>query len=106
MNNHLHRTFRRGLSFALSAVALSLVPLAGAATFTIRPSSISNTYSGAITLQISGLTNAETVLVERFLDLNSNGVVDVTDLLVQGFKDTGGQVTSFAGIRDINVPGD
>ncbi|HXT42344.1 MAG TPA: hypothetical protein VN887_20215, partial [Candidatus Angelobacter sp.] len=106
MNKHLHRIFGRGLSIALSAVALSLVPLADAATFTINPSSISNTYSGSITLQITGLTNGETVLVERFLDLNNNGVVDVADLLVQSFKDTEGQVTSFDGIRDVNVPGD
>ena len=51
---------------------------------TVSPSAISNTYSGQITNQVTGLTNGETVLVERFLDANTNGLVDAGELLVQG----------------------
>ncbi len=73
---------------------------------TVSPSSVSNTYSGQITLQITGLTNGETVLIERFLDANSNGTNDAGELLVQSFKVTDGQVTAFGGVRDVNIPGD
>ncbi|PYK98323.1 MAG: hypothetical protein DME19_12955 [Verrucomicrobia bacterium] len=98
--------FRRGWFFLLICASFLLPPVARAAVgFTVSPSSLSNTYSGQITLQISGLTNGETVLVERFLDVNRNGI-DPGDLLVQSFKVTDGQVTAFGGIRDVNVPGD
>jgi len=66
---------------------------------TASPTSISNTYPGSVTLQISGLTNGETVLIERFLDANGNGTVDVGELLVQSFKVTDGQVTAFRAMR-------
>jgi glycogen synthase len=44
-------------------------------TFSVTPSTVSNTYSGTITLQIGGLTN-KTVVIQKFLDLNTNGVVN------------------------------
>src|SRR5674476_928893 len=62
-----------------------------AVTFTITPSAVSNTYSGLITLSIGGLTNTETVVVQKFLDLNTNGVIDDGDLMVQQFNLTDGQ---------------
>ena len=89
--------------------ALLICGLAGAshaATLSISPASISNSYSGNLTLQISGLTNGETVLIERFLDLNTNGIIDATEPLVQSFKLTDGQVTSIGGVRNGNIPGD
>ena len=105
MKNCLH-TLICYSAFLVSAASNLLPPDASAAGLTVGPTSISNTYSGSITLQITGLTNGETVLVERFLDLNNSGSVDAGDLLVQSFKVTDGQVTAFGGIRDINVPGD
>ena len=57
-----------------------------AATFSVSPSTISNTYPGVITLQVTGLTNGETVVVQKFLDANTNGVIDAGDLLVQQFN--------------------
>src|SRR5205807_933628 len=63
-------------------------------------------YSGTITLQIGGLANGETVLVERFDDVNSNGSIDSAEPLVQSFRVTDGQVTSIGGVRNGNVPGD
>ena len=89
--------------------ALLICGLAGAshaATLSISPASISNSYSGNLTLQISGLTNGATVLIERFLDLNTNGIIDATEPLVQSFKLTDGQVTSIGGVRNGNIPGD
>ena len=58
---------------------------AAAVTFTNAPKVMSNTYSGFITLTIGGLTNAEKVVVQKFLDANTNGIIDATDLLVQQF---------------------
>jgi hypothetical protein len=77
-----------------------------AVTFTITPSVVSNTYSGLITLSIGGLTNTETVVVQKFLDLNTNGVIDGTDWLVQQFTLQDGTNFVIGGVTNFNVPGD
>jgi len=74
--------------------------------FTLSPASVSNTYGGTITLQVTGLTNAETVVVQKFLDANTNGIIDGVDLLVQQFNLTDGQASVIGGVTNINVPGD
>src|SRR5512140_2320135 len=95
-----------------ATISLALAVLAGvpghsaAATISITPSTVSNLYAGNITLQISGLTNGETVLVERFLDLNVNGAIDAGEPLVQSFRLTDGRVSSIGGVRNGNIPGD
>ena len=76
-------------------------------TFNITPSAVSNTYSGVITLQIGNLTAGDTVVVQKFLDSNTNGIVDAGDLLVQQFNLTDGQAGMvIGGVTNINVPGD
>jgi len=91
----------------LIRILLACLPgLASAASFSLSPGSISNSYPGNITLQIAGLTNGETVLVERFLDLNANGVLDAGEPLVESFRLTDGQVTAIGGVRNANIPGD
>ena len=80
--------------------------LAATATFTNTPTVISNTYPGPITLQVGGLDPGETVVIQEFLDLNTNGVIDATDLLVQQFQLTDGQASTIGGIVNSNVPGD
>jgi hypothetical protein len=96
----------------LCPVALSLLSLAGlatpglAATLSVTPSACSNLYAGDLTFQITGLTNGETVLIQRYLDLNTNGIIDGNDTMVQSFLLTDGQVTSIAGVRNGNIPGD
>ncbi len=94
-----------------SAFALALVAgfsqIASAVTFNITPSAVSNTYDGTITLQVSGLTSGDTVVVQDFLDLNTNGVIDSTDMLAQQFNLTDGQAGMvIGGVTNINVPGD
>jgi hypothetical protein len=81
-----------------------------AVTVNVTPSAVSNTYSGFITLQVAGLTNGETVVVQKFLDLNTNGVIDAGDWLVQQFNLTNLQpgmvIGGVGGIVNSNVPGD
>src|SRR5450759_1135185 len=77
-----------------------------AVTFTNTPSAVSNTYSGLITLSIGGLTNTETVVVQKLLDLNTNGVIDGTDWLVQQFALQDGTNFVIGGVTNFNVPGD
>jgi hypothetical protein len=90
--------------FLVAALAFGLK--SQAAGLTVTPGSVSNTYAGQITLQVTGLTNGETVLLERFLDVNTNGVIDTNDWLVSSSVLTDGQVTSFGGVRNANIPGD
>ncbi len=74
--------------------------------FTVTPAAVSNTYSGKITLLITGLTNTETVVVQKFLDLNTNGIIDGTDWLVQQFTLQDGTNFVIGGVTNFNVPGD
>src|SRR5215212_3192437 len=71
------------------AMILGLVGISGAingATLSIAPSSTSNTYSGVLTLQIAGVTNGEQVVIERYLDLNTNSVLDAGEPLLDTFR--------------------
>ena len=95
----------RGLLLAWLTVLTQSV-LAVTATFTNTPTAVSNTYSGIITLQIGGLTNTETVVVQKFMDLNTNGVIDGGDQLVQQFNLTDGTNSVIGGLTNFNVPGD
>src|SRR5208337_1044920 len=92
----------------LAVVQLLLCPtLHAAVTFTVTPTVVSNTYNGVIKLQVKGLTTGETVVVQEFMDLNGNGVIDAGDWLVQQFQLTDGQAGMvIGGIVNSNVPGD
>ena len=78
----------------------------GAVTFSISPSTVSIAYSGTITLQVAGLTNTESVVIQKFLDANTNGTVDAADSLVQQFQLKDGQASVIRGVTNLNVPGD
>jgi hypothetical protein len=93
---------------AAFALGLSLCRTSAAtASFTVTPSTVSNTYSGFITLQVAGLNSGETVVVQKFIDLNTNGVIDGSDWLVQQFQLTDGQAGMvIGGIVNSNAPGD
>ena len=77
-----------------------------AVTFTVSPSVTSNTYVGAITMQINGLTNGEPVFVDHFVDLNGNGVVDTNDYMFGRYFMVDGQRSVIGGVTNMNVPGD
>ena len=65
---------------------VNIVNISTNVTFTNFPAVVSNTYSGVITLQINGLIDGITnVLVQKYLDANTNGIIDSGDLLVQQF---------------------
>jgi hypothetical protein len=92
---------------ALPAVLFLCQTLPAAVTFTVTPSAVSNTYTGQITLLVSGLSAGSTVVVQKFLDLNTNGLIDGSDWLVQQFNMTDGQAgMAFGGVTNFNVPGD
>src|SRR5665213_109515 len=79
----------------------------GAVNFTVTPAAISNTYIGPITMLISNIPTGDTVVVQKFGDVNANGVIDAGDLLVQQFNLTDGQAGMvIGGVTNINVPGD
>jgi hypothetical protein len=92
---------------SLALLFLSALPVfAETPAFTISPPVVSNTYNGTITLQITGLSPGESVVVQKYLDVNSNGVIDAGDFLVQQFNLTDGQASVFSGVTNRNVPGD
>jgi hypothetical protein len=92
--------------FTLALLAGLVQTARATVNFTITPSAVSNTYSGTITLQVTGLTNTETVVIQKFLDANTNGVIDAGDLLWQQFKLTDGTNFVIGGVTNVNVPGD
>jgi uncharacterized repeat protein (TIGR03803 family) len=99
-----NRAWELFLVLVILAAPVSAVASVG---FAITPNAISNTYDGIITLQISGLTNSETVVVQKFLDANTNGIVDTGDYLLQQFNLTDGQMGMvIGGVTNFNVPGD
>jgi len=77
---------------------------------TLSPLAVSNSYTGTVTLQITGLTNGENVVVQKFLDANANGAVDTGDTLWQQFNLTDGHANTFLDgattVTNQNVPND
>src|SRR4051812_598935 len=93
---------------ALSSATILVSPAwaRGGIALTVSPASIQSDYVGKVTFQVTGMTAGQTVLVERFADLNGNGVIDSTDPLVGSFSVTDGVVPIIGGVRNLNVPGD
>jgi hypothetical protein len=99
----------RPLLAALVALPLCAAALPGAAaavSFNISPSTITNDYLGAITFTVTGITPGQTVVVEKYADLNGNGSVDADEPLMDRFTVTDGHVPLIAGVRNLNLPGD
>jgi hypothetical protein len=90
----------------LSCALFFFVLGASAATLSVTPSITSNTYSGVITLNVTGLTNGEPVEIQKYLDRNGNGIVDSSEPLVDAFKVTDGGASVIGGITNLNVPFD
>jgi hypothetical protein len=95
---------------ALLCTFAGMIAQSRAVTFTVTPTAVSNTYNGAITLQVTGLASGDTVFVQKFLDASRNGVVDAGDLMIQAFKLTDGHAAVFqdgtTSVTNMNVHGD
>ncbi|HEY1662994.1 MAG TPA: putative Ig domain-containing protein [Verrucomicrobiae bacterium] len=108
--------FFRQISKIFPVVALILwqaTSLAAAVTFTISPSTVSNTFFGPITLTINGISTGDTVVIQKYLDTDSNSIVDKSAILVQQFNLTDNQpgqmiIDPYTGdaVTNYNVPGD
>src|ERR1044071_2761906 len=91
--------------FAVVATVLP-EPLLRGAGFSLSPSVVTNDVATQISLNISGLTAGTTVRFEKYMDLNANGVIDASDLMVQAFPVTDGQAVRIGGVRNSSVPAD
>jgi len=74
--------------FVLALTLAGWLTQVQAVTLSVTPSVTSNTYSGVITLNVTGLTNSENVSIQTFLDLNANGAVDAGEPFIDVFKIT------------------
>lgn len=94
-------------SFVCSAALGTLVGNAGAAaTITVTPAAIPNTYSGPLSVQLTGVPNGATVRVEVLHDFNGNNAVDAGDVLLKRFTLTDGTIPTIGGRTNSNVPAD
>jgi hypothetical protein len=103
MSNNLLTFVKKAV---IGTVLLCLSGLSNAATLTVSPSVISNTYGGVITLNITGLTNGEQVQIRKNFDVNANGTVDPGEPIMESFKIVDGGAFIESGITNINVPFD
>jgi hypothetical protein len=95
--------------FLKTLAVVTLVALAwqaDAVTLSVSPAVTGSTYSGVITLDITGLTNTEKVAVQKWVDANTNGVIDAGDLLIDEGKIMDGGASVIGGITNLNVPFD
>ncbi len=92
-----------GVLFVLVAAGVPIWNIGQAATFSITPAATSNSYTGAITLNIGGLTNGEQVIVQKYLDWNGNGTVDAGEPLIGRFKIADGGASVIGGVTNFNV---
>src|ERR1700722_19471451 len=95
------------LKLLLVSLFLAAASSRAGLSITVSPTEITNNYVGRILLSISNLSSAGvTVRVDRFLDVNSNGVVDANEWAGQSFFVTDGHEPLIGGVRNSNVPGD
>src|SRR6185436_568258 len=82
--------------------------LSAAVGVTISPSVITNDYLGKISITVTGLTSGKTIRIEKYGDLNTNGVINAPEnkFLWRSFTVTDGQLPLLAGCTNLNVVGD
>ena len=75
---------------------------------TISPSVITNDFAGKIVISVTGLASGKTIRVEKFADLNTNGVIDPKEVpsLWRSFTVMDGQLPLLGGCTNLNVAGD
>jgi hypothetical protein len=94
------------LAIIAAAVGLRVSTCSAAVTVTVTPSATSNTYTGPITLNITGLTPGQQVKVQTYLDLNASGVVTTNDPLIDAFDVADGGAEVIGGITNVSAPYD
>ncbi|MBK8858081.1 MAG: immunoglobulin domain-containing protein [Opitutaceae bacterium] len=102
-----HRIFHiLKLGFALGLISCLTAVTSKAVDATLTPSTTSSTATTPVVLHVTGLSNGGSVIVERYVDADADGVVDVGEFLAETYTVTDGQVTSIGGVRNTNMPGD
>lgn len=102
----MRMTFR-ALFLALAFPVCLAATSRAAPSISFTPAGISNTYAGNVTLRITGLSSGETVRVQKYLDITTNGVIDTNDWLMQDFRLTDGKAAMvIGGVTNVNVPYD
>lgn len=101
----IHRSGGFGATLAI-LIAACCCWSGQAQNFSVSPGVITNDYIGQITLTITNLSAGQSVIVERYLDVNNNGAIEAAEWLVQRFAVTDGSQPLVGGVRNINVPGD
>ena len=96
---------RLAVVLATAVVTSVEMPVAGV-TLTVTPAVTSNTYSGVVTLTLTGLVSGEQVNLQNWIDGNTNGVIDAGDLLMDGGKINDGEVMVIGGITNLSKPFD
>src|SRR2546422_9788675 len=83
-------------------------PVRAAVGVTISPAIITNDFQGKISITVTGLTSGKTIRIEKFGDLNTNGVINAPEnkFLWRSFLVTDGQLPLLAGCTNLNVVGD
>lgn len=94
--------------FVRHAALIALLPMAVHAdpALSVAPASLPVDASADVVLTIDGLASGDTVLLERYLDVNGNSLIDPGDLLVQSALVRDGHVILVDGQRDFSQPGD
>lgn len=105
------RFYAGGRALWLRALSLGFGLLAAhvgsaAVDATVTPASLTTDSVAAVTVHVTGLPPGGSVLIERYVDSNGNGVVDPGEMLAEAHTVTDGQVTTIGGVRNLNIPGD
>ena len=96
-----------GCLFVLLTLLASPIKSHALVAFNITPSAVSNTFIGTITLQISGIPTGDTVVVQKYGDVVTNGMIATGDVLVQQFNLTDNQAGMvIGGVTNEAVPYD
>src|SRR5229473_2287223 len=101
ISNLVHTRFFICVALLISTLCASAV------SFSISPQVVSNNFQGIVTQTVNGILSAgKTFRFEKYLDVNSNNLIDSQDLLIQSYAVMDGQLPLIGGVRNLNAPGD
>lgn len=91
---------------SVSLWTLNPLPARADVDFSLSPATVSNTFSGTLTVAITGLSPGQGVRFSKFVDENANGLIDAGEPLVAHFGLRDGQMAMIGGVRLTAVPCD